>query len=150
MLDFPMALATAAGVDDVRGVLADVLGVPRDGDLVRGTLRGLVADVDHPVTAATYGELLGRPAAARVVLSVENKTDELAYREGRRRLAVVAADLAGRLDAEACLTFQLDRVVMRRTGGELVLYSWFPEWADPDVRASITAPVRVTDEPGDL
>lgn len=151
-----MALAAAASVETVSDVLADVLGVPRDGALVRGTLRAVVATVEHPVPAETYSELLGRPATARVLFSVENKTDEAAYREGRLRLAVVAADLAVRLDAEACLTFQLDRVAMRRTGGQLVLVDWFPEWTEPDVRSAVEAlgppspPTRVTSGSGEL
>lgn len=150
MLDFPMALATDQPVPVVGEVLADVMGVPRDGALVRGALSAVVATVDHPVTAQTYGELLGRPATVRVLFSVENKGEEGAYRDGRRRLAVVAAELAVRLEAEACLTFQLDRVVMRRTGGELVLYDWFPEWSEVEVRDAVPSPVRMTDESGDL
>lgn len=150
MLSYPMALATDATVEMVRQALADVMEVPRDGALVRGALRALVADVAHPITAEVYADLLGRPATARVLFSVENKESEEAYSEGRRRLAVVAATLAELLDAEACLTFQQDRVVMRRTGGELVLFDWFPEWTEPGLREALPGTVRVTGEDGNF
>lgn len=150
MLSYPMALATDEPVEVVADVLADVLGVPRGGVLVAGALEAVVRTLDHPLTVETYSELLGRPASARVVFFVENKIDMHECREGRRRLATAAAELAVRLDAEACLTFQLDRVVMRRTGGGLVLFSWFPEWSEPAVRGALRGPVSVTDEAGRL
>ncbi|MFS0699369.1 SitI3 family protein [Cellulomonas sp. 179-A 4D5 NHS] len=150
MIDFPMALAADEPVTVVAQVLADVLGVPRGDALAVGALGAVVRTLDHPLTVETYDELLGRPATARVLFSVENKTDGESYREGRRRLATVAAELAVRLDAEACLTFQLDRVVMRRTGGELRLFAWFPEWSEPAVLGALRGPIAVTDEAGHL
>ena len=150
MFNYPMALATDEPVEVVADVLADVLGVPRGGALVVGALEAQVRTLDHPITFEVYSEALGRPADVRVLFFVENKTGDDAWREAKLRLATVAAELAVRLDAEACLTFENERVVMRRTGGGLVLFSWFPQWSDPAVRGALRGPVSVTDEAGRL
>lgn len=152
MLDYPMAVRSAQDIPQVRARLGQILGVvvPADGVLVQGALAARVVDVEHPVTTETYGDLLGTPATCRVLWSVENKLDEAAYQEGRRRMAVCATVLADQLDAEVCLTFQLDRVVMRRQGGVLDLLDWFPEWSDAEVLAQVPRPCRVVSDEGRL
>lgn len=152
MLDYPMALRTDLPIDAVRAevrsrtdALVGSLGLPA------GVLSAAVADVDHPVTSEVYAELLGAPATCRVLLSVENKVDdEAVYQAARRAMCVLAAGVAVATDAEACLTFQLDRVVMRRRGGRLELLEWFPEWRDGQVLADLGSPYTVTSEDGHL
>lgn len=149
MLSYPMALRSQHPLDEVEQAARGVLGVPsHDGEPVAGALRVAVRDVDHPVTAEVYRDLLGEPASCRVLWYVENKGDEEAYGTARRLMAVSAAELARRLDAEATLTFQLDRVVMRRQRGSLSLYRWFPEWQDPDVQSALREPFVLTDDDG--
>lgn len=153
MLDYPMALRTdrplPAVREEVRTASAALIEALALGP---GMLRADVHDVDHPVTAEVYAELLGgAPATCRVMLSVENKTeDEAQYLAARGAMAVLAAQVAHRTDADACLTFQLDRVVMRRRDGRLELLDWFPQWAEPDVLARVPQPYVVTSEDGRL
>ena len=146
-----MAVRSAHALPDVVAAVAEVLDAPVSGaTVVSDGLQALVATVEHPVTAETYAEILGMPATCRVLWSVENKTGEEVFTQGRRRLAVAAAQLAVRLDAEACLTFELEKVVMRRRGGVLTLHSWFPEWSEATVQAALPQPFELTDDAGRL
>jgi hypothetical protein len=152
MLDYPMAVSSDHDLADATACVAQVLGLPRTtaGTLAVGALSALVTSVDHPITAQVYRELLGEPATCRVLWSVDNKLAEPAYLDARRLLAVSAARVSYQLDARTCLTFQLDRVVMRRRGGVLLLNDWFPEWSDAEVLALLPRPFDVVADEGRL
>lgn len=150
MLTYPMGLRTGVPPGTAREVLRELSGlVPQpDGSLELDALTVTVGPVEGP--GSVYDDVLGEPADLEVVWSVDAKADDDAYARARRTMAVASAVLSVRLDATSCLTYQLDAAVLRRVGGELVLYDWFPEWREPDVLAALPGPVRRTGEPGRL
>ena len=140
MLRYTLALRTDAGVDDVSARLHALLGTPAPAALdVR------VSAVTHPVLAEELAEQLGAPATAEVVLAVDTKAPEDEVQHAERALAVAVARLVVETDALACLTVQLDRAVLRRTGSDLVLYAWFTPWSDPEVLL-VLPPHTLTDD----
>ncbi len=147
-----MPIATRCGTAHVRRLL-DVLLAELSAELAvpRGVLSGSVGDVASPVSAGLYAELLGTPATCRVILHVDNKaTDDDGYFAAYPALAVAAVRLSDAVDAEACLTYELDRVVMRRRGGRLELFDWFRPWGDPAVLERVPRPFVVTPQDGRL
>lgn len=151
MLDYPMAIRATASSAEIQQALSGVLNAPsEDGKVARGALTAGVRELQHPITQDVYAELLGFPATVGVTWWIDNKTGDQAYGDARTRLALAAPAVATQIDAEACLTHQLDRVVMRRRAGVLVLYSWFPEWHDPEIQAALPGPWEMTEDPGRL
>ena len=148
MIDYTLALATALDVDAVRDLARTLSGATQDAEsrLVLPGLTVTVRDVGHPVSAQVLAEQLGVPATARVWLGVENKLDEQTYASAREQMAVLAARLAVESDAEACLTFELEHALLRRHGGALTLYDWFPEWSAPAVVAALPAPWQLSSQ----
>lgn len=150
MIDFHLALATALDVPALRDLVLRLAGAEAaTGDAGPVELPALtisVSAVDHPVTAEVLAEQLGRPATARVGFDVDNKDDADAYAAARVTMAVVAARVAVESDAEACLTFGLEHALLRRQGGVLTVYDWYPEWAYPQVTAALPGPWVVSSE----
>jgi hypothetical protein len=147
MLHYPMAIRADAAAAELPQVLSEMLDAPvENGDVTRGTLSVNIDDLEHPVSKEVFADILGVPATAGVDWWVDDKARDPA--DARILLAHTAPAFAARIDAEACLTYQLDQVVMRRRAGVLVLYSWFPEWHDPEIQAALPGPWEMTDDPG--
>ncbi|NCT91842.1 hypothetical protein GXB85_12890 [Cellulomonas sp. APG4] len=147
-----MAVRAAASTAEVRSALVPLLAAPVNerGRIVVDALEVFVSDVRHPVDHEIYLDLLGAPATSDIEWTIDYKRGDPLYGEARARMAVTAAQLAVRLDAEVCLCHELDLAVMRRRAGVLELYSWFPEWSIPEVQAALTGPWRLTDDEGRL
>lgn len=151
MLDYTLLLATSASAELTEAVVVSELARVGGPAVADGTLRGQLLPIEGPVSPGLFEEILGRPATARVYFGVKNKgSDQARYEEAQRRVGVVAAAVAAELDAEACLLFELEIVVFRRSKGELVLYDWFSRWRDPEVQAMLPEPFRMTSESGRL
>lgn len=152
MLGYSMALGTTVDLTAVRALAAALLGVEdnADGPLVSGGLQVLVTPVDEPLASEVYSDLLGLPATARVLMSVDNKVDDDDYLRANRAMLITAAQLAVQTDAEACLTFQLDHALMRRRSGVLYLYDWCTDWFEPEVQTQLPQPYTVAPDEGIL
>lgn len=152
MFGYEMGVSTGCSVDQVRAFVSTILGVPTrdDGSVVSGALRGTVSEVDHPVGKEVYADLLGVPATASVYLGVDNKVDDTDYLRADRAMLITAAQLAVQTDSEACLTLQLDRVLMRRTSGVLYLYDWYTQWLDTAVQRGLPSAYTMTADSGRL
>jgi hypothetical protein len=150
MFDYSLALRTSRSAAEVRSFVRSVTGGEPDGDETWvDALAIRVDDVDHPVVAQTLGDLLGMRATTDVWFGIQKNPAE-ADGCARELMLTTAARPAEFADAEACLTFQLDRVLVRRVAGELVLYDWVPEWADPVVVAALVGPWTLTSDDGEL
>lgn len=152
MFDYPLAVATTRDRVAVEGELWSVLAAARSDFAVSAdVLSASVDGLESPISAELYADLLGVPATCRVTFHVDNKAgdgdDHLAAYPA---LCVAAVRLGEALDADTCLTFQLDRVVMRRRGGTLELFDWFRQWAEPEVLARLPQPYVVTAADGRL
>lgn len=151
MLHYPMAIRSTTSSSELDSTLSVVLGAPSEnGAVTLDAITAKVREIDHPITREICAELLGREATAEVDWWIDNKAGDAPYGDARRRLALAAPAVATQIDAEACLTYQLDQVVMRRRAGVLVLYSWFPEWHDPEIQAALPGPWEMTEDPGRL
>lgn len=152
MLDYPMAVATRHDLATVRDELADVVrDVVASFAVPEAVLSASARALTSPVSAQVHADLLGRPATCGVTFWVDNKaTDDDGYLAAYPAVAVAAVRLGEALDAETCLTFQLDRVVMRRRAGRIEVHDWFPWWAEPAVAAALPADHVSTGDPGRL
>lgn len=129
-----MGLGTTVDVPGLRALVGSILGVENgpQSAMTSGALSVRVSPIDHPISMETYSALLAGPATAIVSMGVENKGEEAAYHEAKGTMLVTAARLAVQADAEACMTFQLDKALMRRRSGELCVYDWYTDWLDPE------------------
>jgi hypothetical protein len=81
-----------------------------------------------------------------VAFRVDRDAEEDDYFEALRNLSVASARLANDLDTDAVLTINLERALMRRVEGRVILYDWWPDWNDPDALAALpTGYVHVRD-----
>lgn len=150
MFSYDMGMSTGRSVAQIRALVSTVLGVSTrdDGSAVSGALRITVSEVDHRVGKEVYADLLGVPATASVYLGVDNKVDDADYLRADRAMLVTAAQLAVQTDSEACLTLQLDRVLMRRASGVLYLYDWYTRWLDTEVQRGLPSAHTMTADSG--
>ncbi|MBX9245986.1 hypothetical protein ICW40_14350 [Actinotalea ferrariae] len=150
MLDYPTAIATTRDPSAIRSELSTAvvrataeLAVPED------VLSAAVSELTSPVSAELYSDLLGMPATCRVTFHVDNKaTGDDTYLAAYPAMGLAAIRLGEVLDAEMCLTFQLDRVVMRRRGGSVVLYDWFRWWSSPELAPRLARNSTMTSDDG--
>lgn len=151
MLHYPMAVRTVVSVEDIVGALATLLGTdPVDGRITIGALSVDIDVPDHPVTRSVLDDLLTAPGTCFVDWWIEDKGDAADYERARLLLARAAPALARELDAEACLTFQLDLALMRRRDGALELFSWFRPWGIAEVQESLEDPWTLVQDDGRL
>ncbi len=152
MFDYPMAIATSRDVAAVRSALGPLVeGAAAELGVPSGVLSASVSELTSPVSAEIYSELLGVPATARVTFYVDNKaTDRDDYVTAYPALGLAAIRLSEAIDAEACLTFQLDRIVMRRREGRIELLDWWSWWDAAEAAGRLPAGAVRTSEGGRL
>ena len=152
MFGYSLGLSSRKTTKEVEGELLRLLGIR---DLSEASKRWpamwnvRVADKstwDHQ-SHEMWLEFLGHPATTVIWYTLDFKTDWDQYQVAETVMAVSAAQLVERVDAVAVLSFQLDRVYMRRTGGTLYLIAGhFNPWENPDVLAKIPGPYEFRDD----
>lgn len=148
MFDYVLAMTTEAGFDEIKSTLASFLGVQNLTEAPERH-RGLSVDATRsfiPAQDAVYRRFLGMPATMSLYYSMNSRDREQLLRS-ERLMAVSAARLVVETDALACMTFSVDSLIMRRTGGVLYLYESFGStWREPGVISQIPQPWVMTDD----
>jgi hypothetical protein len=112
-------------------------------------LPGLVVSVravDQPIKQEVYQETWGFEAQTSVGFLLSYQTEPELRQTAAGLMSIAAAQLVVTLDTDAGMTVGYERKLMRRRDGVLYLYDWWPQWADPSVRARLPESYTLTNE----
>jgi len=139
-MSYNLALVCAVPPESVLRRIRDVVG----GELIETGQLLVVPElivgasvVDDPNSRELYREEWGIDMATSVGFGVSTKTGHERQYAAAGLMSLAAVQLVVRLGTEAGMTFQHERKLLHRRDGVLYLYDWWPQWAEPAVRAGL-------------
>jgi|SRR4051794_18176236 hypothetical protein len=143
-IDYVCDLATDASVAEIASRVRDLIGGTIEAEedqttVVTGAVAANIRAITDARTREWSIEDWGIDPRIEISFTLNRAASEPESLAGRRDFTIASVKLGEELNVDVLLTFETERAIMRRQNGALTLYDWWPDWADPDVIATLPA-----------